>query len=90
MTRQEVQAEMMAIIDETVAHLVGHVSLPTLIRYKILAFYWYEQQGQPVPGGLTWRRLPDGCRHCVFKGKPWVDETTGAPLTLEELRVYDP
>lgn len=77
--------EMMALLDGFVAHLAGQKSVRTMLLYKIIAFYWCDQQQQPVAEGLSWSVLPDGRRQCLVKGTPCYDHDTGKPLTLEEL-----
>jgi hypothetical protein len=81
------QAEMMAILDATVAHLADRRSLGTLLVYKQIALYWYDQEARPRLSGLSWAPLPDGRRHCIVKGTPCYAVEDGAPLTLEELGV---
>jgi hypothetical protein len=81
------QAELMAILDATVAHLIGHREPATVVLYKIIALRWYDQRAAPSAPGLSWRMLPDGRRHCVIAGIPQYAAEDGTPLTLEELRV---
>ena len=90
MSLQSIKAQMMAILDATVAHLVGRYPESDIIRYKMIALYWYDQEGRPSAAGFSWQVLPDGRRHCIVRGQPCTAYGTGTPLTLEELRVYDP
>jgi hypothetical protein len=80
-------AQMMAILDATVTHLVASRDPGTVQLYQMIALRWYDQEGVPSVTGLSWYPLPDGRRHCVLVGVPLYAHDDGTPLTLEELRV---